>query len=238
MKNNKNQIIRHSRKFLSGIPTLLKIQGGDPRLQLSGMTSLFNNGTLPTHGFTLIELLVVVLIIGILAAVAVPQYQKAVQKARLTEWTILSNSLMKGLEVYLLENGFPEITSYVTKDKPSISLDVDLPFLNNCDSGYRCFSNLGSWNVGCTDHHCGISLQTSYYADRSSGNNWLKGGYIQLYRGNDSPTWLLQTVPTTENEQKLVCRWWLENYGADRIADNYDGSGSGGTSATACSAYL
>ena len=75
--------------------------------------------------FTLIELLVVVLIIGILAAVAVPQYQKAVEKARFTQAVAAMDALRKACEVYHLENG-----TYPT-DLSQLDIDPNLP------SGYR-----------------------------------------------------------------------------------------------------
>lgn len=56
-------------------------------------------------GFTLIELLVVVLIIGILSAVALPQYTKAVAKSRFSEAMTNLRSLSEAVKVCEMSNG-------------------------------------------------------------------------------------------------------------------------------------
>ena len=74
-------------------------------------------------GFTLIELLVVVLIIGILAAIAVPQYQKAVERSKAAQALAIIRSVAAAQENYYLANG-----TYATNFN---ELAVDIPWTGN-----------------------------------------------------------------------------------------------------------
>ena len=78
--------------------------------------------------FTLIELLVVVLIIGILAAIALPQYEKAVFKSHMAEAFVNLKNLKNAIEVCELEHG--RITSVNWRDNPCVSpsnLSISIP---------------------------------------------------------------------------------------------------------------
>ena len=78
-----------------------------------------NRANFSPKGFTLVELLVVVLIIGILAAVAIPQYQVAVAKARINRLLALVKNIETAQEVYKMENG--------TYANDFSLLDIELP---------------------------------------------------------------------------------------------------------------
>jgi prepilin-type N-terminal cleavage/methylation domain-containing protein len=96
----------------------------------------------PNAGFTLIELLVVVLIIGILAAIAVPQYFKVVEKGKFAEPMEWINSLKGAQERYLARNG-----SYFNGTYTSTSFDVNLGGLTNFSSGALTGSQTPDWTI-------------------------------------------------------------------------------------------
>jgi len=65
---------------------------------------VYERGVARTRGFTLIEIMVVVIIIGLLAAVIVPQIMSRVDEARVTKAKTDIKSLETALTMFRLDN--------------------------------------------------------------------------------------------------------------------------------------
>ncbi len=94
-----------------------------------------------SKAFTLIELLVVVLIIGILSAIALPQYQKSVFKARAAEAISMLHSLDRAQNVCVLEN------NNIFCELDNLSIDLPSELTDDCAEDDQCFKTK-NWEYG------------------------------------------------------------------------------------------
>ena len=164
-------------------------------------------------GFTLIELLVVVLIIGILAAVALPQYEKAVEKARIATAIPVLSSIKTEMDLFLLENGFP----------PS-GHEVFFLVMGNWELGNNQTANIADIqkSLDCSDNFC---KDTNFYYDAFCGGGACDvTAYRSLdaYDGEGDYQISMQRTPS-DNKWTYYCNYYDDS--GERACNTLKGQG-------------
>ncbi|MEX3074067.1 pilin [Vibrio alginolyticus] len=144
------------------------------------------------QGFTLIELMIVVAVIGVLASIAIPQYQKYVAKSEVASALATLTGVKTNVEAFAVENGdFPDGSS-TNETTDALGVPSSIP------SGTISFTPSTSAAAG-----------TIKFAFNSSGvSNLVTSKNFELVRSSNG-TWTCQgssTSPVTDDLLPKNCR--------------------------------
>ena len=151
------------------------------------------------QAFTLIELLVVVLIIGILAAVALPQYQKAVRKSQLVQGLVFAKAVHEAQEVYFLANG-----KFATSQE---ELDLQI----TCPEKLSCSITAQKTDINISSKGGYQLLDIIYHNDTfySEDKKWSKALYCWAATRDPQAVEICKSMGTLLSESDIEVRYRL-----------------------------
>ena len=147
-------------------------------------------------GFTLIELMIVVAIIGILAAIAIPQYQNYVARSNVAAAVSTLSANKTGLEEYVMEFGEfpdgktpPEPDKKVTVDGKDVPAPVRGERMEDLGINTSTLGNMSLEDIGKNTAKAGEGLIRLQF---QQGNPGVRGKVVQMYR-SENGAWVCET---------------------------------------------